>query len=40
MSTIWEGVPVNLISRAHLITNKRATGRPQDLGDVDRLEQQ
>jgi hypothetical protein len=34
----WEGVPVNLISREHLIANKRATGRPRDLDDVKQLE--
>jgi hypothetical protein len=32
------GIPVRMISRAHLIANKRATGRPQDLADVARLE--
>jgi predicted nucleotidyltransferase len=32
-----EGVRVNLISKHHLIANKRATGRPQDLADADRL---
>ena len=32
------GVPVQVISREHLIQNKKATGRPVDLGDVDRLE--
>ena len=29
---------IYLISRAHLIQNKRAVGRPQDLIDVDELE--
>jgi integrase len=28
---------VNVISRHHLIKNKRATGRPQDLLDVEQL---
>src|SRR5690606_4838544 len=31
--------PVNLISRRDLIRNKRASGRPQDLLDLDNLEQ-
>lgn len=31
-------VPVPYISRANLIRNKRATGRKQDLVDVERLE--
>jgi len=30
--------PVNVLSRAHLIQNKRAAGRTQDLADVERLE--
>ena len=34
----YGGVPVRFISREHLIRNKRASGRPQDLADVDRLE--
>jgi len=33
-----EGMTVSMISRRHLIANKRATGRPQDLADVARLE--
>ncbi|HEY6807042.1 MAG TPA: DUF6036 family nucleotidyltransferase [Pyrinomonadaceae bacterium] len=32
------GVPVFVISKQHLITNKRATGRLQDLADVEQLE--
>jgi hypothetical protein len=31
-------VPVFVISRNHLIVNKRATGRLQDLADVEQLE--
>jgi predicted nucleotidyltransferase len=31
--------PVNLISLEHLILNKRAAGRLQDLADVEKLEQ-
>jgi len=30
---------IPVISRANLIENKRASGRGQDLADVDRLEQ-
>lgn len=33
-----EGIPVPVISREHLIINKRATGRPQDIADVAWLE--
>lgn len=33
-----EGMTVPVISREDLITNKRATGRMQDLADVERLE--
>lgn len=32
------GLDVSVISRADLIRNKRACGRPQDLADVDALE--
>ena len=31
-------VPTSIISRRHLIVNKKATGRLQDLADVERLE--
>ena len=30
--------PVSVISRKHLIQNKKAAGRPQDVADVDALE--
>lgn len=30
--------PVFVISRDHFISNKRASGRPQDLADIDALE--
>jgi hypothetical protein len=33
-----DGLTVPVLSRAHLIQNKRATGRPQDRADLDRLE--
>ena len=33
-----DGTPVPVISRHHLIENKRASGRLQDLADVERLE--
>ncbi len=33
-----DGVPVWMIGRRDLIVNKRATGRPQDVADADRLE--
>lgn len=32
------GVPVKVIGRRALVTNKRAAGRPKDLADVDALE--
>ena len=33
-----EGIRIPVIGRAHLIQNKRATGRPKDLADADWLE--
>jgi hypothetical protein len=36
--TIFGDVPVVVISRHHLITNKKAAARLQDLADVERLE--
>jgi hypothetical protein len=33
-----DGVAVAVIGREHLIANKRAAGRPQDLADVAALE--
>ena len=38
MSTV-DGVTFPMISKHHLLVNKRATGRPQDLADVARLEE-
>ncbi len=34
-----EGTPVSVLSRHHLIANKKASGRLQDLADVERLEE-
>ena len=36
----FAGVPVFVISRQHLITNKRTAGRLQDLADAERLEKE
>ena len=36
---IVEGLKVSVLSRAHLLQNKKAAGRPQDIADVERLEQ-
>jgi hypothetical protein len=36
--TIFGGAPVFVISRHHLIANKRAAGRLQDLADAEQLE--
>lgn len=33
----FDGEPVGVLSKQHLIQNKSATGRPQDLADVDFL---
>lgn len=35
----WDGLSLWVLSRENLIRNKRASGRPQDLADVARLEQ-
>ena len=35
-----EGLLVFVISRAHLIANKKTVGRPQDLADIDRIEKE
>jgi hypothetical protein len=40
MSTTISGIPILVISRSDLAANKRAVGRPQDLADAARLEQQ
>lgn len=38
MPTSFADVPVSVLSRQHMIQNKRAAGRMQDLADVERLE--
>lgn len=38
MPASFAGLPVPVLSRAHLVRNKRASGRLQDLADVERLE--
>jgi hypothetical protein len=40
MPTTISGIPTLVISRSDLAANKRAVGRPQDLADAARLEQQ
>jgi hypothetical protein len=35
--TNLDGLPVWVISKDLLVRNKRATGRPQDLADVERI---
>ncbi len=38
LETSFAGVPAFVISRYHLIMNKKAAGRLQDLADVEKLE--
>ena len=38
LETVFAGVPTFVISRHHLITNKKTSGRLQDLADVQQLE--
>jgi hypothetical protein len=38
VTATFEGQPITVLSRVHLVRNKRATGRPQDLVDIQRLE--
>ena len=38
LETLFGGVPAFVIARHHLITNKKTTGRLQDLADVQQLE--
>ena len=37
VATDFDGVPGQVIGRKHLIANKQAVGRPQDLMDVTNL---
>jgi hypothetical protein len=37
IATELEGLPVFMLSKALLVQNKRAVGRPQDLADLDAL---
>lgn len=38
LETVFGGVPAFVISRHHLISNKKSSGRLQDLADVEQLE--
>jgi hypothetical protein len=38
MRTKLAGEPVTVLSKAHLIQNKRASGRTQDLADIEQLQ--
>ena len=38
LSSVFAGEPVSVLSVAHLIENKRAAGRAQDLADLEWLE--
>ena len=38
LETVFGGVPASVISRHHLITNKKTAARLQDLADVQQLE--
>ena len=40
LHTTFDGEPVGVLSREHLIQNKSASGRPQDIADVDFLARQ
>jgi hypothetical protein len=39
LNTKFADIPVGVLSRRLLIQNKRATGRTQDLADIERLEE-
>jgi hypothetical protein len=34
-----EGMPLSFLGRAHLVANKRASGRPKDLRDLEMLDE-
>ncbi len=36
--TTYAGIPISILGKCQIIKNKKATGRPQDLIDVERLE--
>ena len=38
VSAQLDGIDVGFLSREHLLANKRASGRPKDLADLDKLE--
>ena len=40
LQTTFDGEPVGMLSRQHLIQNKSATGRPQGMADVHFLKTQ
>lgn len=37
MKTVWDGIEIDVISREHLLANKRASGRSKDLTDIEHL---
>jgi hypothetical protein len=37
LQVTMDGIEMNVVGRDHLLRNKRAVGRPQDLADADRL---
>jgi hypothetical protein len=39
VESTYGGVPISLVSREDLITAKKASGRPQDLLDLERLQE-
>ena len=39
LQIMFDGAPVNVISRHHLIDNKKAAARLQDLADVEKLQE-
>lgn len=38
LTVTLDGLEVPILGRRHLLANKRATGRPQDIADAERLE--
>ena len=37
LRVVMDGVELNVVGREHLLRNKRAVGRPQDIADAERL---